>query len=40
MVRSTPKLRKPIRPYHHGNLRRALLDEALDDDSPRMASKR
>jgi len=22
-------VRKPVRPYHHGNLRRALLDEAL-----------
>src|SRR4029453_18235537 len=29
---ATPKkraTRKPPRPYHHGNLRRALLDEAL-----------
>jgi AcrR family transcriptional regulator len=24
-----PRSRKPRRPYHHGNLRRALLDEAL-----------
>src|ERR1700704_4873048 len=29
MARSTPVARKPRRPYHHGNLRRALLDEAL-----------
>ena len=27
--RSTRAARKPRRPYHHGNLRRALLDEAL-----------
>ena len=29
MARSTRAARKPDRPYHHGNLRRALLDEAL-----------
>src|ERR671910_159369 len=29
MPRSTRAVRKPDRPYHHGNLRRALLDEAL-----------
>jgi AcrR family transcriptional regulator len=29
MPRSTRLARKPKRPYHHGNLRRALLDEAL-----------
>jgi AcrR family transcriptional regulator len=29
MPRSTRTARKPDRPYHHGNLRRALLDEAL-----------
>jgi AcrR family transcriptional regulator len=29
MPRSTRKVRKPGRPYHHGNLRRGLLDEAL-----------
>lgn len=29
MARSTRTPIKPIRPYHHGNLRRALLDEAL-----------
>jgi len=29
MPRSTRAARKPARPYHHGNLRRALLDEAL-----------
>ena len=29
MARSTRAARKPRRPYHHGNLRRALLDEAL-----------
>jgi AcrR family transcriptional regulator len=29
MARSARAARKPIRPYHHGNLRRALLDEAL-----------
>jgi len=29
MPRSTRAARKPNRPYHHGNLRRALLDEAL-----------
>jgi AcrR family transcriptional regulator len=29
MARSTRAVRKPHRPYHHGNLRRALLDEAL-----------
>jgi AcrR family transcriptional regulator len=29
MTRSTRTSRKPSRPYHHGNLRRALLDEAL-----------
>jgi AcrR family transcriptional regulator len=29
MPRSTRAARKPDRPYHHGNLRRALLDEAL-----------
>jgi len=29
MARSTRTSRKPSRPYHHGNLRRALLDEAL-----------
>jgi AcrR family transcriptional regulator len=29
MARTTPVARKPRRPYHHGNLRRALLDEAL-----------
>ena len=29
MPRSTRTARKPRRPYHHGNLRRALLDEAL-----------
>ena len=29
MARPTPFPRKPRRPYHHGNLRRALLDEAL-----------
>jgi AcrR family transcriptional regulator len=27
--RSTRTVRKPQRPYHHGNLRRGLLDEAL-----------
>jgi AcrR family transcriptional regulator len=30
MARSPRRARKPARPYHHGNLRRALLDEALD----------
>ena len=30
MARVTPQGRKRVRPYHHGNLRRALLDEALD----------
>src|SRR5687768_13857073 len=29
MARSALAARKPHRPYHHGNLRRALLDEAL-----------
>ncbi len=29
MPRSKRAARKPRRPYHHGNLRRALLDEAL-----------
>jgi AcrR family transcriptional regulator len=29
MARSTRAARKPDRPYHHGNLRRGLLDEAL-----------
>ena len=29
MALSRRKARKPHRPYHHGNLRRALLDEAL-----------
>src|SRR6185295_16391997 len=29
MPRSTRAARKPNRPYHHGNLRRGLLDEAL-----------
>jgi AcrR family transcriptional regulator len=29
MARSTRVARKPDRPYHHGNLRRGLLDEAL-----------
>lgn len=29
MARSTRRAAKPDRPYHHGNLRRALLDEAL-----------
>jgi AcrR family transcriptional regulator len=29
MAPSKPAARKPRRPYHHGNLRRALLDEAL-----------
>jgi len=29
MPRSTRAARKPDRPYHHGNLRRELLDEAL-----------
>ena len=29
MARLTRKATKPHRPYHHGNLRRALLDEAL-----------
>ncbi|MQA30546.1 MAG: TetR family transcriptional regulator [Luteitalea sp.] len=29
MPRSTRAARKPDRPYHHGNLRRGLLDEAL-----------
>ena len=29
MARSTGAGRRPPRPYHHGNLRRALLDEAL-----------
>src|ERR687890_784325 len=29
MARSKSPARKPPRPYHHGNLRRALLDEAL-----------
>ena len=29
MRRSTRRGRKPARPYHHGNLRRGLLDEAL-----------
>ena len=29
MPRATRTARKPVRPYHHGNLRRALLDEAL-----------
>ncbi len=29
MATSTRAARKPRRPYHHGNLRRALLDEAL-----------
>jgi AcrR family transcriptional regulator len=29
MLRSRRAVRKPLRPYHHGNLRRALLDEAL-----------
>lgn len=29
MPRSKRAARKPNRPYHHGNLRRALLDEAL-----------
>ena len=29
MPRVTRPARKPNRPYHHGNLRRALLDEAV-----------
>ena len=29
MARAPPAARKPDRPYHHGDLRRALLDEAL-----------
>ncbi len=29
MPRSTQAVRKPGRPYHHGNLRRELIDEAL-----------
>jgi AcrR family transcriptional regulator len=29
MARSKPQARLAARPYHHGNLRRALLDEAL-----------
>src|SRR5918993_2359690 len=29
MPRATRAARKPVRPYHHGNLRRGLLDEAL-----------
>ncbi|HMG22164.1 MAG TPA: TetR/AcrR family transcriptional regulator, partial [Kofleriaceae bacterium] len=29
MPRSTRTAGKPVRPYHHGNLRRGLLDEAL-----------
>src|SRR5688572_3879770 len=29
MATSTRVARKPRRPYHHGNLRRALLDQAL-----------
>ncbi len=29
MLRSRRAVRKPLRPYHHGNLRRGLLDEAL-----------
>jgi AcrR family transcriptional regulator len=29
MPRTTAAARKPDRPYHHGNLRRGLLDEAL-----------
>src|SRR5918999_6482120 len=29
MPRPTRAARKPRRPYHHGNLRRALFDEAL-----------
>lgn len=29
MARSKSAGKKPLRPYHHGNLRRALLDEAL-----------
>ena len=29
MARATLRARKTVRPYHHGNLRRALLDEAL-----------
>jgi AcrR family transcriptional regulator len=29
MTSATRPVRKPRRPYHHGNLRRALLDEAL-----------
>src|SRR4249920_4021059 len=29
MPRATRAARKPNRPYHHGNLRRGLLDEAL-----------
>src|SRR5918995_928754 len=29
MPRSSRAVRKPRRPYHHGNLRRGLLDEAL-----------
>src|SRR6187455_880200 len=29
MARLTRAAAKPHRPYHHGNLRRALLDEAL-----------
>src|SRR5687767_4129943 len=29
MAPTKPAARKPRRPYHHGNLRRALLDEAL-----------
>lgn len=29
MARTARPARKPRRPYHHGNLRRALLDEAL-----------
>src|SRR3982751_2002701 len=29
MARAKRAARKPPRPYHHGNLRRALLDEAI-----------
>jgi AcrR family transcriptional regulator len=29
MARTAPTVRRPQRPYHHGNLRRGLLDEAL-----------
>jgi AcrR family transcriptional regulator len=29
MPRASHRLRKRVRPYHHGNLRRGLLDEAL-----------